>query len=722
MPVDIRKKTVIIVGITLLCLILALYASSEMIIQEGFSRVESQSAQKDMDRAVVALCNDINALDALAHDWASRDDTRQFAAMNATGEHWSLLDAALFERLWVNDILISDGSGNLIAGQAYDLTNRTFVPVPSGLRAILSACPGTGYPGSAGGGSMGIIQLPEGPMMIAIRPVFRDPDSPVVAGYFLVGRYIDSREVARLSSLTQLSLEMHAYQDPTIPPDFVRAVTGFNLSSAPFIRRLDNEVLVFDTPTVIEPINSTMLGSYSLIRDISGNPALILRASIPRDIYAQGKSTSIYFIVLLLASGLIIALVMLMLLEKTVLSRIARLSRRVNDIGRTRDFSARVEVRGKDEIGGLAGNVNGMLKDLEQSQNILQHRLIQSEEQYRLFFNSISDPVIICRFDRNDEAGKIFEINDAALQVLGYSRNELLALSPSAVFSDGTWEHLSGFLGDRPSERSVQFESALKKKNGDAVSVEVNARLFDQFVRNAVLIISRDITDRNMAEGALRQANKKLNLLNFVTFNDIQNVSYIIGGILGLEKKMVTDETLRKYQEKEGAALMRISSALAFARQYQDLGVKPPAWQNVNQVFLFAISHLDLSGITREVKLDGLEIFADPLLESVFFHLAENVLEHGSTASKITIGYHETPGGLTILFEDNGKGIPEDRKDQIFMRASGENNSMGLFLAKEILEITGITLVETGTFGECARFEIRVPKKLFRFSGDRTVR
>jgi len=720
--VDIRKKTVIIVGITLLCMILAIYASSELVIQEGFFSVESQSAQKDMDRAVVALCNDINSLDALADDWASREETRQFIARNTTVEEWPPLDENLFERLWVNVILLSDSGGNLIAGQGYDLENRTLVPVPSALRTMVSAYPGSGYPSSTGVGTIGIVQLPDGPMMIAIRPVFRDRDNKVVTGYFLIGRYLDSREVARLSSLTQLNLEMYPYHDRSMPPDFIQAIPGFNTSSAPFIQRLDNEVLVFDAPKVIEPINSTTLGSYSLIRDISGSPAVILGASIPRDIYAQGKSTSTYFIVLLFASGLIIGLVMLVLLEKTVLSRLARLSRRVNDIGRTRDFSARVEIRGGDEIGGLAGNVNGMLEDLEQSQNMLQNRLIRSEEQYRLFFNSISDPVIICRFDREDETGIIFEINDAAEQVLGYSRNELLSMSPSAIFHDGTRENLAALEGDLRSEKSTRFESSLKKKDGDEVAVEVNARLFDQFVRNAVLTISRDITDRKMAEGAIRQANKKLNLLNFVTFTDIQNANYILDGYLSLQKKDAPDGKQRKYLEKEAETVRRVASALTFARQYQDLGVKPPHWQDVNRVFILAISHMDLSRITRDVKLDGLEIFADPLLELVFFHLAENVPVHGSTATKITIGYHETPKGLTLLFEDNGRGIPEEMKDQVFQRSSVKDSSMGLFLAKEILEITGITIAETGTFGKGARFEIRIPHNLFRFSGNGKAR
>lgn len=719
---NIREKTVFIVAITLLCLILALYASSEMIIQEGFSRVESQSAEEDMDRAIVALCNDINALDALADDWSSRDDTRQVITLNATGGDWPLLDAGIFERLFVNAILLSDDRGNLVAARGYDLTNRTPVPVPPELRSILSTYPVSGYPGSNGRGTMGIVQLPDGPMMIAIRPVFHDPDNQVIAGYFLIGRYIDSREVARLSSLTQLDLRVHPYHDRFLPADFTRAAGMFNQSSVPFIQRMDNEVLIFDAPRVIEPVNSTTLGSYSLIRDIFGGPAIIIRASIPRDISAQGKATSTFFIVLLVGSGLFIGLVMLLLLEKTVLSRLAVLSGKVSDIGRSRDFSARVDIGGGDEIGRLADDVNGMLGDLETSQNLLQNRLIRSEEQYRLFFNSISDPVIIARFDRNGEPGQIFEMNDAALTVLGYTRDELLAMTPSGIFLSPAGEIRGDGGEDFLPERNLPFESALKTKSGKEIAVEVNARAFDQFAPHAVLTISRDITDRKMAEGAIRQATKKLNLLNFVTFNDIQNANYVIDGYLGLQKRMVHDETQHGYLEREADASRRITTAITFARQYQDLGVKPPQWQNVHHVFVIAISHLDFSRISRDLHIEGLEIFADPLLEMVFFHLAQNVLVHGENASKITIRWYETPAGLTIVFEDNGKGIPDDIKDRIFVRASVKNTSLGLFLAKEILEITGITITETGTFGTGARFEIRVPEKRFRFSQGKPAR
>ena len=224
---------------------------------------------------------------------------------------------------------------------------------------------------------------------------------------------------------------MHQFDDPLMPPDFAKVIPGFNMSSTPFIQREGNEALTLDAPTIIEPVNSSTLDTYSLIRDISGRPAVILRVGISRDIYVQGKSTGLYFVILLIASCLIFGLVMICLLEKTVLSRLAYLSRRVNDIGRKRDFSARVGIIGEDEIGGLAGNVNGMLEDLEQSQNVLQNRLIQSEEYYRLFFNSITDPVCVCRMNPDNTPGMIVEVNNAACEILGYYRTEFLEMELS---------------------------------------------------------------------------------------------------------------------------------------------------------------------------------------------------------------------------------------------------------------------------------------------------
>ncbi|MHB8164269.1 MAG: PAS domain S-box protein, partial [Methanoregula sp.] len=502
-----------------------------------------------------------------------------------------------------------------------------------------------------------------------------------------------------------------------LPADFKNAVSQFPSSTSPFIQRQGKEAIMIDAPTSIMPLGGNMLGTYSLIRDLSGHPALILKISIVRNIYDQGKSTTYYFVFLLIIAGLVFGLATLLLLEKTVLSRILNLSGRLNDIGKKRDFSARVNLGGEDEIGSLATSVNGMLGELQTSQQQLQGRLIQSEEKYRLFFNSITDPVIIYRSGEQERFNPIIEANDAAVDMLGYSREELLSMSPAAIMMTDAGEEQPELFQLAKTEGFVQYESSYRTRNGKMIPVEINVRIFDEFGQKAVLTIARDITDRKMAEKALMQANKKLNLLNFVTFNDIRNAIFTISGYINLQNDLSADAKVNDYLEKEETTLKRISRSLDFAKNYQDLGIKTPQWHNVNQTFVLAISHLDFSGIKRRVNLDDLEIYADPLLERVFFTLAENLILHGKTATQVTIHYQETGEGLQLYFEDNGVGIPDTLKEKIFLREYSAQKGMGLFLAREILEITGIVIRETGTYGKGARFEIYVPQGSFRFTG-----
>lgn len=531
-----------------------------------------------------------------------------------------------------------------------------------------------------------------------------------------MGRYIDATEVSRLSAMAQLPLELQPYSKAGLPGDYQVAISKFPRTSSPFVQSEGKESLTINAPTYILPQGSFMLGTYSLIRDLTGQPILILKVSIVRDIYEQGKSTTYYFLALLIIAGLVFGMVILVLLEKTVLSRIFNMSSCLKDIGENRDFSARVDLHGEDEIGSLAKSVNGMLGELQTSQKHLQGRLIQSEEKYRLFFNSITDPVIIYRSDLQSACTTIIEANDAAGVLLGYSREEFLSMSPETIMVINVCEERNDLFRLVNTEEFVHYESFYRSKNGKMIPVEINARIFDKFGQRAVLTIARDITDRKMAEKALQQANKKLNLLNVVTFNDIQNGLFSISGYIGLQKSLSNDMEKTEYLEKEDATLRRISRSLDFAKNYQDLGMKPPRWHNVLQTFVFAISHLDFSRIDRSINLDNLEIFTDPLLERVFFTLADNVITHGKTATQVTLRYQENAEELILFFDDNGTGIPDNLKEKIFQRGFSAQKGMDLFLAREIFEITGIAIRETGIFGKGARFEIIVPRGSFRFT------
>ena len=121
-------------------------------------------------------------------------------------------------------------------------------------------------------------------------------------------------------------------------------------------------------------------------------------------------------------------------------------------------------------------------------------------------------------------------------------------------------------------------------------------------------------------------------------------------------------------------------------------------------------------GISFEDDLDNLEIYGDPMIEKVFINLIDNSLRHGEHVSHIRFSYSR-PGDSTVLivYEDNGAGVPTSLKERIFEKGFGKNTGFGLFLSREILAITGLTIKENGNQGQGARFEISVPDGRFRF-------
>jgi PAS domain S-box-containing protein len=226
--------------------------------------------------------------------------------------------------------------------------------------------------------------------------------------------------------------------------------------------------------------------------------------------------------------------------------------------------------------------------------------------------------------------------------------------------------------------------------------------------------IGRDITEKKQIEEALRQGTKKLNLLNYIIFTDIRNALFILSGYFQLEKEIPANETMRHYQDQQEALIQRIEKSLDSAKDYQSLGLNPPIWQNVYHIFLYAISHLDIAHLSRKTPVEHIEIFADSLLEKVFYHLVQNVIVHAKTATEISLTSNESDRGLTLFFSDNGVGIPDELKEGLFNQ-DFSNKKFGLFLSREILSITGISISETGEPGKGAQFEIHVPKGTYRF-------
>jgi signal transduction histidine kinase len=210
---------------------------------------------------------------------------------------------------------------------------------------------------------------------------------------------------------------------------------------------------------------------------------------------------------------------------------------------------------------------------------------------------------------------------------------------------------------------------------------------------------------------------KKLDLVGSVTRHDVLNQLTAIVGYTELLGMMITDEKERSFLDKESQAVDKIRRQFQFAKDYQNLATEPPRWQNLNNTLHRVREMIDTKAITIMAETGNTAVYADYLFEKVFIHLFENTLRHGSTATEIRIRLHPEGESLQLLVEDNGTGIPQEDKEKIFERGYGKGTGWGLFLAREILAVTGATITENGETGRGARFTILLPPGTFRDGG-----
>ena len=226
--------------------------------------------------------------------------------------------------------------------------------------------------------------------------------------------------------------------------------------------------------------------------------------------------------------------------------------------------------------------------------------------------------------------------------------------------------------------------------------------------------VMHDVTEARRSEDAIHSANKKLSMLSSITRHDILNQVTGLQVFLELSKEIAVDPVALEYIGKEKSITEDITKQIEFARCYQDIGVEIPAWHDLRSIILEQAGQLDLGRITLDIPESDAHVFADRLIGKVFYNLMENSLRHGGHMTRIGFFVQETGDGATITYQDDGIGIALENKSKLFTRGFGKRTGLGLFLSREILSITGISITETGDPGKGVLFRISVPKNAYR--------
>ena len=224
----------------------------------------------------------------------------------------------------------------------------------------------------------------------------------------------------------------------------------------------------------------------------------------------------------------------------------------------------------------------------------------------------------------------------------------------------------------------------------------------------------RDITERKQAEESLRMINQKLLLLSGITRHDILNQLTALKLYLNLVMEEITDPDIMDSIEKVNQITQVIQFHLEFTSDYQDIGLHEPIWLNLFESFKEATNSFTDKNLTFLTDGPVIEIYADPLLQRVFYNLIDNSLRHGERVSGIRITVIPDNEGLIIRYGDDGIGVPPEDKEKIFQKGFGKHTGLGMFLIQEILSITGISIEENGIHGEGVQFDIHVPNGKFR--------
>jgi PAS domain S-box-containing protein len=403
--VSLRSKTVIVVATAAVIVVGFVFAFSQVIFMRSFQSLENSNTSRAVEQISSVLSDRINNLNTLNHDWSAWDDTYNFVQDPIDNVNYVEVNPTdtTFASAELNYIFILDKSGRPVYSKAFDLTGNKEVPVPNYLMQNLFSSKLLDH-NNVDDSISGVILLPEGPLLVSSQPIITSQGQGPIMGTIIMAQYLDSTVINTLSNTAHLPLDVVSINDGNMPAEYKIALSSFTISA----------------PVFTHIVNSKSIEGYTLLNDIYGKPAIIIRTTVPRDIYAKGTSTMRYLLITLLLMAVLLSALLYYALGKLVISRVGRIGRYVSDIGRSADLSKHLPAEGNDELSRLSQNLNKMVDTLQQShQDLLVKQ--QTEERLRLTIESVAEGIA-----STDLEGNITDVNDSKVRLHGYSEKEEL--------------------------------------------------------------------------------------------------------------------------------------------------------------------------------------------------------------------------------------------------------------------------------------------------------
>lgn len=495
-----QRKALIVVAVLTISIFVILYAVANLVLLRSFIALEEQETGENVIRTRSALSNEFSDMDAKVTDWAFWDETYFFIQdKNLSYVDLNLADST-FANLRLNLMLFVNSSGQVVYAEAFSLSNGTPVPIPDSVIEQIATHSLLWNFSSAESETVGLILLPEQPTMIASKPILTSQEEGPIKGALIFGRYLDLREIGYLRNTVNLPLTVNTINGSQMPADFQIASS-----------KLSDDALVF-----VRALDADNVAGYTLIKDIYGKPAVVLRADNYRDIYHQGLLTVSYFSVSAFGICLAFSATIMVWLHTGVLSPLSRLTAAIKQMGRSLEGENHASRLGTDEMVILS----------QAMKDAVSQRLAAIEELAGMIGHDLRNPLtgisgaayyIKTRYasqmdDRGKEMLRIIE-NDIAYSnkiindLLEYSRKvklDLTETSPKSLIDESL--SLVAVPGN------VQLVDHTQQEPTFAVDVDKLKRALTNVIKNAF--------DAMPTGGLLTIRSRKLNQSVEFTFTD----------------------------------------------------------------------------------------------------------------------------------------------------------------------------------------------------------
>ena len=707
--IDISKK-VLMITLLIFAVLTAAFTFTHNMQLSNFLELEQADTTGNVERVQNAVASRQGYIDYSVRDWACWDDTYQFIE----DQNQEYIDVNIQEEtlsiIRINVMLFVNESGDLVYAKSVNVETMEEEPVSEGLRKMIED--GTLLTKGENDRIKGIVLLDEGPMFISCHPILTTKQNGPPKGTLIFGRYFDPFVLDTFKDVTCYSLSMFRV-DEEMPPDFQAEFTQFS--------QTPDKILV-------EPLSEENVAGYFQLKDISDEPAIIIRADFPRDLYLHGKSTLNYMYFFLLFTGLLTGLGVKFALDRLFISRLVEIDDFVTKVRSEKDLSKRLELKDSDELYRLSKEINGMLNEID----LAEQELKTQGREKKVLLDSLNEFVVFVSHEM-----KIIWANKAALEYMQMDLEgaKMVCLKDTLgintpLFECQQLEHIF----DTGNKMSGEFTS----RGGRVWFLQAIPVADENGKIIGILETCRDITESKKTE-QLIQEKQVAEVANRTKSEFLANMSHELrtplNSIIGFSD-LLYENVYGELNVKQTKAVGNISKSgkhlLNLINDILDLskveaGKLELDYKEFDLVSkLYSIKNM-LSPIADRKKIE-VEIQVDKNLANiradearfvqVLYNLLDNAIKFSHENGCVKIEAKKKGDLVEVTVKDNGIGIKVEAQNKLFKpftqvdsfySRTFQGTGLGLALVKQLVNLHGGDVWFNSKIGEGSTFAFTIP-------------